>query len=441
MAIKAARNVYIAWMYTFLAALMVRWSETLLPGHEKLIHLSCLISGNFSAFRNVIVDGDTKYTQLEETTMLKRLALLATMPILALAFFLIQAQPAFACGGLIAPDGDVRLDRASTLIAWHNGVEHYLTSFSYEGNEKDVGWIVPLPAIPESIQDGGAWTLQRLNLESHPVQRSFFAPEVQNAASSTAQVIEQVQIEALNVTVIKGSGQEILNWASQNAFTMDGDTRAHLLTYAQASPIFLAAKYNTQAAQARHQLQGDGVPLLITMKIAHPWVPLEVLALDGQQVQADLYFLTDMPLNISDFNAKIGQSAVGSEIPGATGFKVAFQEKMPTQLYHDLSSDRNMGWVWPDSWFTYLSLDAPSEQVRYDLGVSSTGVIHLVPFGTPPMQAAADTQGLGWIPTMPMNTPQWVEGIVGVILAGLLIFFLVRRKRAKARRAISAVNS
>ncbi len=373
--------------------------------------------------------------------MRKRLLIRMTIPFLALAFFLFQTQFAFACGGLIAPDGDVHLDRASTLIAWHDGVEHYLTSFSYEGSEKDVGWIVPLPAIPENIQDGGAWTLQRLNIESHPEPRGLFAPEANTATASSAQVIQQVQIEALNVTVIKGSGQEILNWASQNGFSVQGDTRAHLLIYAHASPIFLAAKYDTQAAEARHQAQGDGVPLLITMKVAHPWVPLEVLALDGQQVQADLYFLTDMPLNISDFNAKIGQSAVGSEIPGATGFKVAFQEKMPAQLYQDLSSDRNMGWVWPDSWFTYLSLDAPSEQVRYDLGISTTGVIHLAPFGTSPMAVAGDTQTVpSWVPTLPMNTPQWVEGSLGVGLVGLLVFFLVKRRRASVKQSASILG-
>ena len=120
--------------------------------------------------------------------MRKRLLII---PVLALALFLSQAPLAFACGGLIAPDGDVRLERASTLIAWHNGVEHYLTSFSYQGSASNVGWIVPLPAIPEKIQDGGAWTLQRLNIESHPQQRALFAPDVQTAASS-AQVIQQV---------------------------------------------------------------------------------------------------------------------------------------------------------------------------------------------------------------------------------------------------------
>src|SRR5579875_3901406 len=366
--------------------------------------------------------------------MFKRIALRAAIPVLALAFFLFQTQFAFACGGLIAPDGDVRLARASTLIAWHNGVEHYLTSFSYQGSASNVGWIVPLPAVPESIQDGGAWTLQRLNIESHPQPRGLFFNDIQAAASS-AQVIQQVQIEALNVTVIKGSGPQIVQWAIQNGFYLDEETHDHLLAYAQGSPIFMAAKYDTHIAQQRHQLQGDGVPLLITMKIPHPWVPLEVLALDGQQVQADLYFLTDMPLNISEFNARIGQSAVGSNIPGAAGFNVAFQEKLPPQLYHDLSSDRNMGWVWPYSWFTYLSLDAPSQQVTYDLGISNDGVIHLAPFGTAPM-AIIDgprSQNLPtWLPMLPLNTPQWVESILGIVAGALLIFFLVRRARSKS---------
>src|SRR5258708_31117393 len=120
--------------------------------------------GNFSVDSIVIVDEHSKNTQMEETTMLKRLAI----PVLALVCFLFSTQSAFACGGLIAPDGDVRLARASTLIAWHNGIVHYLTSFSYQGAEKNLGSIVPLPAVPQKIEAGGAWTLPRLSRQSHP---------------------------------------------------------------------------------------------------------------------------------------------------------------------------------------------------------------------------------------------------------------------------------
>ena len=70
---------------------------------------------------------------------------LAVGAVLALGLMTSQALPALACGGLIAPDGDVRLDRAATLIAWHDGIEHYMTSFAYEGNASSLGWIVPLP--------------------------------------------------------------------------------------------------------------------------------------------------------------------------------------------------------------------------------------------------------------------------------------------------------
>ncbi len=341
--------------------------------------------------------------------MLKRLASVT----IALGLFALQALPAFACGALVAPNGSVRLSRATTLVAWHDGVERYVSSFSYQGDFSNLGWIVPLPAVPMNIEEGGAWTLQRLERESHPVQ--FF------------------KIEALNITVIRGSGPQVLNWATGNGFVLNNETRAHLLVYAKGSPIFLAAKYDTSAAKARGLLQGDGTPILITMKTEHIWVPLEVLAIEGQQVQADLFLLTDQPVYTSDVAATVGQSSVGSQVPGAPGFVVAFQERVTPTLYHDLSTDRNMGWVRPDSWLTYLTLNAPEPKVT--LGVSSTGVIRLSPYGTPPM-AVVDGQVShdfpGWLPRLPLNTPQVLLTVVILLSIGGGLFLIVRR-RGRAR--------
>jgi len=357
--------------------------------------------------------------------MFKKIAALA----IALGIFVVQALPAFACGGLVAPNGAVRLARATTLVAWHNGIERYLTAFTYQGDIKDVGWIVPLPAVPLKIEEGGAWTLQRLERESHPVQLTFGAESTAATPLNKATVLQQVKIEALNITVIRGSGQEVLNWAASNGFSVDSETRDHLLVYAKASPIFMAAKFDTSAAKARGQLQGDGTPILITMKTEHIWVPLEILSLDGQ-VQADLYLLTDSPVYTSELGAFAGQSSVGTQVPGAQGFSLAFQEKTTPALYHDLSTDRNMGWVWPDSWMTYLTLDAPHTTVTYDLGITSTGVIRLAPFGTAPM-AVVDGQGSlpGWLPRLPLGTPQFL--LTGFILLSIVagIVLIVRRKQ------------
>ena len=366
--------------------------------------------------------------------MLKRFAI----PILALALFVLQTQSAFACGGLLAPNGAIRLSRATTLVAWHNGIERYFTSFTYQGDVSNLGWIVPLPAVPIKIEEGGGWTLQRLFRETHPEPFSLTQRAALSAAGTddSAQVLQQVKVEALNITVLRGSGREVLNWAAKNGFFVNGDTRAHLLIYAKASPIFMAAKYDTAAARARGQLQGDGAPILITMPTPHLWVPLEVLALDGQQVQADLYLLTDGPLYTSDYAAEIGLSSQGADVPGAVGMKVGFQEKMNPTLYHDLSTDRNMGWVRPDSWLTYLSLDAPDSKVTYDLGITSRGVIQLAPFGTPPM-AAVDGQASqlpAWLPGLPLGTPQVILWLTCLLGAGYALFLIARGRRSSNQR-------
>src|SRR2546421_11438772 len=340
----------------------------------------------------------------------------------SLAIFLTQALPAAACGGLIAPNGAIRLEKATTLVAWHDGVERYLTSFSYNGEASSFGWIVPLPAVPEKVEEGGGWTLQRLFRETHPqppiLALNFAADRLQ---ATSAEVLQQVQVRALDITVLRGSGQAVLDWASENGLAVDAETRAHVLQYAKGSPIFMAAKYNAGRAQKQRLLFGDGAPVLITMKIPHPWVPFEVLAA-GQQVQADLYLLSDKPVNTSEWRALIGASGVGTKVQGAEGFSLEFQEKMTDGLYKDLSTDKNMGWVRRDSWLTYLTLNAPDDKVTYDMSVTPMGIIKVAPFGTKPMAIVDGTRAAAKpldAPTAPMGTAMTLL-VVGVVVAAAL---------------------
>ena len=57
--------------------------------------------------------------------MIKKLAALT----IALGVFVLQALPAFACGAPAAPNGSVRLSRATTMVAWHDGIERYCHIF------------------------------------------------------------------------------------------------------------------------------------------------------------------------------------------------------------------------------------------------------------------------------------------------------------------------
>src|SRR5919106_2665862 len=83
---------------------------------------------------------------------------------------ILSAGPALACGGLVAPNGSVNLVRTTTLAAYVDGVEHYVTSFEFSGaGGGKFGSIVPLPGVPTDVGRAGRWTLQRLVQEVSPV--------------------------------------------------------------------------------------------------------------------------------------------------------------------------------------------------------------------------------------------------------------------------------
>src|SRR5205809_6398785 len=97
--------------------------------------------------------------------MLRSVAFAAT----ALVAVLGSASPALACAGLIGSNGAVNLGRTTTLAAYHDGVEHYVTAFKFLGGGGQFGTLIPLPGVPTSVEKGGGWTLQRLVRETQPV--------------------------------------------------------------------------------------------------------------------------------------------------------------------------------------------------------------------------------------------------------------------------------
>src|SRR5207247_9626613 len=111
--------------------------------------------------------------------------LITTVPILAAvvaAAVLHDSGSAEACAGLIGSNGAVNLGRTTTLAAYHDGVEHYVTAFKFLGGGGQFGTLIPLPDVPTSVERGGAWTLQRLVRETQP-PRPFAVPAAQAASA------------------------------------------------------------------------------------------------------------------------------------------------------------------------------------------------------------------------------------------------------------------
>ncbi len=161
------------------------------------------------------------------------------------------AEPAGACGGLIAANGAVQLVRTSTLAAWDNGYEHYITSFEFASDQESFGSILPLLSEPITVERAGDWTLQRLQREINPQPEGV--PQAVSAGSDESQVevLREVRIDSLDVTILKGGGTEVAEWAESNGFDIDASTPEMLEFYGARSPYFMAARFDAAAAQER----------------------------------------------------------------------------------------------------------------------------------------------------------------------------------------------
>ncbi len=328
--------------------------------------------------------------------------------VLAATAMVVSPTNADACAGLIGSNGAVNLGNTTTLAAYHDGVEHYVTAFEFQGGGGQFGTLVPLPGVPTSVERGGAWTLQRLQKEVPPPLRQFALDSAAgNSAPAKAEVLQEVRIDALDITILKGGAASVAAWAEEHGFRLSPDAPEVLDFYAERSQIFMAAVFDSNAAEERGQSIGDGTPVHLTIPTDNPWVPLRILGLGKQasdSVQADVFLLTDSQPTI---------------LPGErSGLTLEHSKAATKLLLDDLRSDDGMGWVPASAWLTKINIDSRAGDLKYDLAVDASGA------GNPSPVAA----GL----TMPANDDGDSRGAIGLgVLAASVIALavLIARRR------------
>lgn len=272
----------------------------------------------------------------------------------------LGAAPALACGGLVGENGTIQLVRTTTLAAYSDGVERYVTAFQFTGEGKEVGSIVPLPDVPTEVERGGDWTLQRLAREVAPPEPARFSSATEAASEDGAEVLMEVEIDALDITVLRGGGDEVGEWATEHGFFLSPDAPEVLDFYAARSPVFMAARFNAERAAELSQEAGDSTPIMATIPTDDPWVPIRVLALGAEpdtRIEADVFLLTEDQPDL---------------LAGGTGMTLELSEEANDPLLDDLRSDVGMEWLPEDMWLSYLSVDSPAAELDYDLAISAT---------------------------------------------------------------------
>ena len=352
--------------------------------------------------------------------MRRFVAALAAAPLI----LLLAATPILACGGLIGPNGAVNLLRTTTFAGYHDGVEHYVTAFTFAGGGGKFGSIIPLPGIPTSVVRGGDWTLQRLIRETTPQRLGFAtAAPAPAEAGSDAEVILQTKVDALDITVLKGGGAAVGAWVTEHGFRLPPDAPELLDFYANRSPIFLGASFDADAAAELGQAIGDGTPVHITIPTDNPWVPLRILSLGkaaGEIVEADVFLMTDARPSLLPN-------------PVLAGLRLDHSAAASDELLADLRSDKGMEWVPQDAWLTKIGIDVDATTLRYDLAIDPTGLTRpsAVDAGLAPPVSAGQP-----VPASSSDLVRWLPAIafVGLGLA-FIVWLLAVRPSSKGRPA------
>jgi hypothetical protein len=332
----------------------------------------------------------------------------------------ISAAPTLACGGLIGPNGAVNLLRSTTLAGYHDGQEHYVTAFEFAGGGGAFGSLTPLPGIPTSVEKGGDWTLQRLRLETDPVPAAdAFAGG--SVLRESAEVLLEVRIDALDLTVLRGGADAVGQWATDHGFRLPPDAPEVLDFYARRSPIFLAAAFDADAATERGQQVGDGTSVHITIPTDNPWVPLRILALGktgAERVEADVYLLTD-------------QTPALLPVPdGFNGMGLQHSSPASEALLADLRSDRGMEWVPASAWLSKIAIDAEAPLLDFDLAIDASGA------GSP-SRIDAGLVLPGTIDPGVAMALRWSVGLAFIVVGvgGILVLIRWRPEPGRARPA------
>jgi hypothetical protein len=199
-----------------------------------------------------------------------------------------------------------------------------------------------------------------------------------------------------------------------HGFAVSTDAPKALDFYARRSPIFLAATFDPAQARSRGLAIGDGTPVQVRIPIANPWVPLRILALGKDHedvVQADVFLLTDHRPSV----------LTG---PGVT---LDRSESASPALLQDLRSDQHMGWVPGSGWLSYLKVQAPASQLRYDMAIDASGVGHP---STVAAGLSASDRFARLLPSDGLNGWRWVG--IGALVVGIASTLELVRRRTRA---------
>ena len=171
-----------------------------------------------------------------------------------------------ACGGLVGENGTIQLvadDHARRVPRRRRALRDVVRV-----HRRGRGGRLDHPAArrPDDVERGGDWTLQRLAQEvAPPPDECRVAADRDGRRSGGAEVLLETKIDALDITVLRGGGDEVGDVGARPRVLPHADAPEVLDFYADRSPIFMAARFDVSPRRELARAAGDGTPIMLTI--------------------------------------------------------------------------------------------------------------------------------------------------------------------------------
>ena len=174
-------------------------------------------------------------------------------------------------------------------------------------------------------------------------------------------------IDALDITILRGGGDEVGLWAKNHGFRLPPDAPEVLDFYAERArsswpPPSMPTRPPSAARRSATGRRSTSPSRPTTRGSRCGSWPSA--SRRPRPVEADVYLLTDERPALLPNAGAFGES---------TGLILDHSDAASDGLLADLRSDAGMGWVPDDAWLTKVVVDAPAGELDFDLAIDATG--------------------------------------------------------------------
>ena len=314
---------------------------------------------------------------------------------MTLLSLLLLPQPAHACGGMFC-DAVIPVDQAAERIVFTLDGTTVVTEvqITYQGQDDDFAWIVPVPAEPELFISNDAlftrlanatvptYTLQTDNEGGSGIGCAFGTPTAESGMVMVAEdasgvsVVSEATVGPYDTVVLQAENADTLvTWLQDQGYSLPDDLEVVLDPYVSTGQYFVALKLSSDKDTGdlaplgmRYAGTAASIPIQLTSIATIPDLPIEVFVLGSARAVPDNYL-----------HVQINEAAI-DWLNGATNYRAvvarAVDEAGGQAFATDFSgsTERMVGSIWTDGVVNLASLAATTDPIQWLEAIVYSGI-------------------------------------------------------------------